>query len=121
MSSSAVNAWVDTLETPLDNGETATVVAHFRETLETTEKADFAAVIEREVGYFQKHAHRMGYRDLSEKGYHIGSGVIESACPHVVAEWCPQARMRWSKTGIDVILFWRCFLKNGAWETYWAT
>ena len=74
-----------------------------------------ADVLKREVGYFQKHAHRMQYRTFNEKGYQIGSGVIESACKHVVAERCKQAGMRWSKPGINAILFWRCLLKNDTW------
>jgi hypothetical protein len=61
----------------------------------------------------------MQYRTLNEKGYQIGSGVIESACKHVVAERCKQAGMRWSKSGINAILFWRCLLKNDASDTYW--
>jgi len=52
-------------------------------------------------------------RTNTEKGYQIGSGVIESACKYVVAERCKQAGMRWSKPGINAILFWRCLLKTG--------
>ena len=92
-------------------------MAHLR-TL-ATENPAIADAVEREVGYFQKHANRMQYRTLTENGYQIGSGVIESACKHVVAERCKQAGMRWTQPGIDAILFWRCLLKNDAWQTYW--
>ena len=112
-----VNAWVDTTQPALYNGETAAVVARLR-TL-ATENPAVADAVEREVGYFQKHADRMQYRTLTENGYQIGSGVIESACKHVVAERCKQAGMRWTQPGIDAILFWRCLLKNDAWQTYW--
>ena len=115
----AIHAWVDSVQTPLYNGETATVLAHLR-ALGAAHPA-IADVIEREIGYFEKHAHRMRYRAFSEKGYQIGSGVIESACKHVVAERCKQAGMRWTQSGIDAILFWRCLLKNGSWDTYWDT
>ena len=115
----AIKTWVETTETPLYNGETAKVVSRIR-ALETQNPAT-AESLEREVGYFQKHSNRMQYHTFSEKGYQIGSGVIESACKHVVAERCKQAGMRWSKSGINAILFWRCLLKNDAWETYWHT
>ena len=59
------------------------------------------------------------YRMFNEKGYQIGSGVIESACKHVVAERCKQAGMRWTKPGINAILFWRCLLKNQTFDDYW--
>ena len=117
--SDAIETWVNTTETPLYNGETSQVVARIW-ALETQNPA-IRDVLKREVGYFQKHAHRMQYRTFTEKGYQIGSGVIESACKHVVAERCKQAGMRWSKPGINAILFWRCLLKNGTWETYWDT
>ena len=113
----AVNAWVNMTEKPLYNGETAEVVARLRAL--GRQNPSIADILEREVGYFQKHTHRMQYRTLNENGYQIGSGVIESACKHVVAERCKLAGMRWSKPGIDAILFWRCLLKNDAWDTYW--
>ena len=115
----AVETWVNTTETSLYSGETSQVIARIR-ALETQNPV-IADVLEREVGYFQKHSKRMQYRTFNEKGYQIGSGVIESACKHVVAERCKQAGMRWTQTGINAILFWRCLLKNDAWDTYWDT
>ena len=117
--SDAVETWVRATETPLYEGETSQVAARIRD-LEKHNPA-IGEVLKREVGYFQKHAHRMQYRMFNEKGYQIGSGVIESACKHVVAERCKQAGMRWTKRGINAILFWRCLLKNGNWDTYWDT
>lgn len=63
----------------------------------------------------------MQYQVLNEDDYQIGSGVIESACKHVIAERCKQAGMRWTKPRINAILFWRYLLKNEAWQTYWDT
>ena len=114
-----VETWVNTTETSLYNGEISQVVARIR-ALETQNPV-IADVLEREVGYFQKHSQRMQYRTFNEKGYQIGSGVIESACKHIVAERCKQAGMRWTRQGINAILFWRCLLKNDTWDTYWDT
>ena len=114
-----VNAWVRATETPLYNGETSQVIARIREL--GKHNSAIEEVLEREVGYFQKHSHRMRYRTFNDKGYQIGSGVIESACKHVVAERCRQAGMRWTQPGINAILFWRCLLKNDALGTYWDT
>ena len=83
-------------------------------------KASVSERLQTQAGYFQKHAHRMQYQKFVENGYHIGSGVIESACKHVVDERCKQAAMKWSTSGINAILFWRCLLKNGgAWDAFW--
>ena len=116
----AVETWVNTTQTPLYNGETSQVVARIRDL--GKQNPTIADVIEKQVGYFQKQvSQRMQYRTFNEKGYQIGSGVIESARKHVVAERCKQAGMRWTRKGINAILFWRCLLKNDTWDTYWDT
>lgn len=113
----AIETWVRATEIPLYNAETSQVIARIQDL--GKHNPAITDALEREVGYFEKHAHRMQYRELNENGYQIGSGIIESACKHVVAERCKQAGMRWSKPGIDAILFWRCLLKSDAWDTYW--
>ena len=60
--------------------------------------------IEREARYFKKHAKRPQYKAFREKGYQIGSDVIESACKHVVGQRCKQTSMRWEKPGINAVL-----------------
>ena len=112
-----VEAWVKATEVFLYAGNIQEVIVRIRALGIGT--PHLSEHLETEVRYFQKHAKRMQYQKFVEKGCHIGSGVIESACKHVVAQRCKQASMKWSKAGIDAILFWRCLLKNGAWETFW--
>lgn len=112
-----VQTWVEATERFLYVGDTQEVVVRIRALGIGTPR--LSEGLEREVGYFQKHSKRMQYQTFAEKGYHIGSGVIESACKHVVAQRCKQASMKWSKPGIDAVLFWRCLLKSGAWDTFW--
>jgi hypothetical protein len=112
-----IERWVKTMETSLYSGDTQDLVAGIR-ALGVGIPA-LSEALETEVGYFQKHAKRMQYQTFVENGYHIGSGLIESACKHVVAQRCKQASMKWSKPGIDAVLFWRCLLKNGAWDEFW--
>ena len=71
----SVETWVNTTETSLYNGDTSKVIAGIR-TL-SQENPAIRDIVEKETRYFQKHAHRMQYRTLNEKGYHIGSGVKE--------------------------------------------
>ena len=113
-----VEAWVETTEPFLYKGDTQRVIERIR-TLAIRDPS-LKDPFEKEVGYFQKHTPRMQYQTFVENGYHIGSGLIESACKHVVAERCKQAGMRWTQHGINAILFWRCLLKNpNAWDTFW--
>ena len=43
----------------------------------------------------------MRYKAFRERGYQIGSGVIESTCKHVVGPRCKQASMKWEEQGIN--------------------
>ncbi len=61
----------------------------------------------------------MQYKLFREKGYMIGSGVIESACKHLVAQRCRRASMRWTDEGLQSILELRCMYKNKTWQKYW--
>ena len=112
-----VQAWVEATEPFLYAGDTQKVIGRIRAL--GIGNPTLSELLQREVGYFQKHSKRMQYQTFAENGYHIGSGLIESACKHVVAQRCKQASMKWSQTGINAVLFWRCLLKCGAWEAFW--
>ena len=45
--------------------------------------ADVTEKIEENVTYFTNNKDRMRYNEYKEKGYHIGSGTVESACKHL--------------------------------------
>jgi hypothetical protein len=45
--------------------------------------------------YFYNNAHRMRYKTFLEEGYHIGSGVVEASCKHVIGQRMDQAGMHW--------------------------
>ncbi len=75
--------------------------------------------IEGNITYFTNNKERMRYNEYREKGYHIGSGIIESACKHVVGQRLKQAGMTWSVEGADAIIQLRILWKNGEWDTFW--
>jgi hypothetical protein len=54
--------------------------------------------------YFFENAQRMQYPAFLAKGYHIGSGVVEATCKHVVAQRLDQAGMHWTKESAEAIL-----------------
>jgi hypothetical protein len=57
-----------------------------------------------EFRYFRHNAQRMRYKTFLEKGYHIGSGVVEAACKHVIAQRLDQAGMHWREETAEAIL-----------------
>lgn len=57
-----------------------------------------------EMGYFTDNAERMRYKTYLEHGYHIGSGVVEATCKHVVAQRLDQAGMHWRPATAEAIV-----------------
>lgn len=53
--------------------------------------------------YFYNNAHRMRYHLFLEKGYHIGSGVVEASCKHVIGQRLDQAGMHWRQESAEAI------------------
>lgn len=57
-----------------------------------------------ESAYFTDNAERMRYQTYLEQGYHIGSGVVEASCKHVVAQRLDQAGMHWRPASAEAIV-----------------
>ena len=64
-------------------------------------------------------AERMKYPEYRAQNLPIGSGVVESACKHVVATRCKRAGMRWDQEGEEDILALRCGDLSGRWDEIW--
>ncbi len=65
-----------------------------------------------EYRFFAQNAERMRYKTFQEKGYHIASGVIESACGHVVGQRLDEAGMHWREANADAIVCLRAALRS---------
>jgi hypothetical protein len=73
-----------------------------------------------ELAYFRKHRRRMHYADLKEKGFMIGSGIVEAACKTLVAQRLKQSGMRWSAGGAQAILTPRGWDQSERFDQAWA-
>lgn len=62
--------------------------------------------------YFKNHGHQMNYPKYRKLGFHIGSGVIESGCKHVVQDRMKRSGMRWSRQGAENLLRLRTYHLN---------
>lgn len=65
-----------------------------------------------ELGYFEKNKDRMLYASLQANGYHIGSGLVESACKTIVTQRLKQSGMRWSEPGAESMVHLRSYLMS---------
>ena len=55
--------------------------------------------LEKTIKYIKNHEYKMKYDEYIRMGFHIGSGIIEAGCKHVVGDRFKRAGMRWSRTG----------------------
>ena len=78
-----------------------------------------ADTVEEKLGYFINNVERMQYGTFREKGYFIGSGVVEAGCKTVIGSRCKQSGMRWSEQGAENILALRCIHASRRTEEFW--
>jgi len=75
--------------------------------------------VRREMEYFETNARRTRYGHFREKGYFIGSGVIEAGCKTVVGRRMKQSGMFWGETGSEALLGIRCQILGPNFEAAW--
>ena len=71
------------------------------------------------ITYLKNHKAYMKYDLYLSEGYPIGSGVIESACGHVVKDRMEISGARWGISGSESILNLRSVAKSKDWDKYW--
>ncbi|MCB1111028.1 MAG: hypothetical protein KDK64_08595, partial [Chlamydiia bacterium] len=72
------------------------------------------------ITYFNNHKHMMRYNEYLQKGYPIGTGVVEGACGCLVKDRTDRSGMKWSREGAQAILNLRAIKQNGDWDKYFA-
>lgn len=60
----------------------------------------------------------MRYDVYLEKGWPIGTGVIEGACRHLIKDRCELSGMRWTIPGREALLRLRSIAENDDWEQF---
>lgn len=75
-------------------------------------RGEVAAVRDEQVTYFTNQAPRMAYDRYRAAGWDIGSGMVESACKHLIAAREKGAGMRWSEAGAHHVAAVRVLLSN---------
>lgn len=84
--------------------------------LKTYQKKTYQKVIT----YLKNHQTYMCYEDYLSKGYPIGTGVIESACSHVVKQRTEITGARWGIDGAEAVLKLRSVKQSNEWDDYWG-
>lgn len=105
----ATAAWVEQQWGRLAHGQAATLAHEWRA---LPCRGDTATVRDAQVTYFTNQASRMAYDRYRAAGWDIGSGMVESACKHLIAAREKGAGMRWSEAGAHTVAAVRVLLAN---------
>jgi hypothetical protein len=108
------SAWVDGQLARLAQGEAATLATEWQG---LPARGDVAAVRDAQVTYFTNQAPRMAYARYRAAGWDIGSGMVESACKHLIGAREKGPGMRWSEVGAQTVAAVRVLLFNDHWPT----
>ena len=73
-------------------------------------------VLQTNMSYFSTHRKRMNYARFRREQLPMGSGVIESACKHFVAQRCKRSGMKWKTPGLHAVLELRAALLSNQWS-----
>lgn len=109
----ATTAWVDQQLTALAAGQVGALVAAWRA---LPCRGAATAVRDEQVTYFTNQAARMAYDRYRAAGWDIGSGMIESACKHLIGAREKGPGMRWSRSGANAVAQVRVALFNQRWD-----
>ncbi|MEA3459296.1 MAG: hypothetical protein U9R11_01220 [Chloroflexota bacterium] len=97
----AAKRWFRAQETTLFQGHAARIAKMLEGAAK--DRPDVAEELEKEVGYFRKNRRRMNYLEMREKGWPIGSGMVESGAKQFKARFTGPG-MHWSRSGAERLL-----------------
>jgi Uncharacterised protein family (UPF0236) len=104
------SAWVKQRKTELLKDEVTAVLKAIAAWAPASEEGQ--KLKQTEYDYFAGNAERMRYGTFRRKGYQIASGVVESACKHVVASRLDQAGMHWRQETAEAIVCLRAAIRS---------
>lgn len=78
-----------------------------------------AEAVEKALGYFVNNVERMQYGTFRQRGFFIGSGVVEAGCKTVIGSRCKQSGMFWGEPGAENILAFRCIQASRRLDEFW--
>jgi len=108
--SEAGQAWVQEAQWSLKRDLTTSFLLNVEEWAPASEAAQ--EVRRTELAFFTANAERMKYGTYLEKGYMIGSGVMESGCRQLAAQRLDHAGMHWREGSADAVLAIRTHLRS---------
>lgn len=111
----ATATWVEQQLARLALGQAATLATEWQA---LPCRGEIGAVRDEQVTYFTNQAPRMAYDQYRAVGWDIGSGMVESACKHLIGAREKGPGMRWSEAGAQAVAAVRVLLFNDQWAAH---
>ena len=106
-------AWAENIIRLIKNGEYNKSIYYINETEKNIISKDNYFDLK---NYFENNKERMKYPEFKEKGYYIGSGMIEGGNKIVIQKRMKQCGMRWSINGAQYMASLRAKYQSRQWE-----
>lgn len=74
--------------------------------------------IESAITYFENHMDYMHYDEYLKEGYPIATGVVESACGHLIKDRMCKSGAKWCLEGAEPVLKLRCIKASADWNQF---
>jgi len=103
--------------TSLDEGKVEMITTRAKAQLPKSGKRREAGL--KEIAYFETNTERMRYAEFREKGFFVGSGVVEAGCRNVVGTRLKRSGMEWTVKGADAIIALRAASLSNRIEDFW--
>lgn len=101
-----------------DGGGTA-LLAWLREQRRLIRHKRARTALDQLIGYVAHRADRMDYPAYRQRGWQIGTGLIESTCKQVVGLRLKGPGMHWSEHGALAMTALKATELNGDWHSFW--
>jgi hypothetical protein len=106
--SEAAKTWVKARQDELHQDDLAAVLTAIRAW--KPRSAERRKLRKETLHYFASNQERMRYGTFRRRGYHIGSGVVEATCKHVVGSRLDAAGMHWRAASAEAVVTLRAAL-----------
>jgi len=111
--------WVETQLLDLLSSRTTQVIQRLEDKAKTLgPRSQARRVLQQVAGYLRRNQAHMDYATYLQRGWPIGTGVIEGVCRHLIKDRMELSGMRWTKAGADALLALRAVNENNDWDAY---
>lgn len=115
--SASATRWLNETETLLFQGQVEQIILDLRK--RATTQPSSAKELRGIANYFETHKRRTQYLELTEEGYVLGSGMVESEAKQYKARFTASG-MIWSRDGLNHLLPIRTAIMSNCFDVLWA-